>query len=70
MLISSGLETVTDAGLRQQVLRLRGIPLELVAQVPDVDAQVMAAFDEGGAPDIAQQAALRQDLAWMPQKCG
>jgi hypothetical protein len=44
--MGSGLETVTDTGFRADVLRLRRICLEFLAQVSDIDAQVVAALHE------------------------
>ena len=41
---------------------LRRVRLELLAQVADIDAQVMAAFHMRGSPYLAQQLAVRAGL--------
>ena len=66
----SGLEAVTDSGFGQKVFGLGRVILELLAQVADIDAQVMAALDVGRAPDFAQQVALGQYLAGVAEQGG
>src|SRR5215471_9811035 len=56
------LETIPDAGLGEYVPGLRRIRLELLPQMRDVDADVVAALDEAWTPDLAQQMPMREHL--------
>ena len=65
---SSGLESIADSGLGQDVARLGGISLELLPQARHIDADVVIALDEARSPDFAQQVPVRQHLADIAEK--
>src|SRR5512135_1543085 len=60
---ASGDEAVADAGFRQQVRRLGGVGLQLLAQAGDVDAQVVAVLGVARPPHLAHQVLVRHHLA-------
>lgn len=62
-------EPITDLKLGNQVLRLRGIVLELLTKIGHVDANVVRALDVPRPPDVQQQLAMRKHLA-MPADQG
>src|SRR5262245_1781653 len=60
---AANLETVADAGLVDQVARLCGVRLELLAELPHEDPQVLRVLDVGRPPDVSEQLTVRHDLA-------
>src|SRR5207244_1758879 len=60
---SVSLQTIANARFGEQITRPRGIPLQLVAKLAHVDAQVMALVSEARAPDLFQELAMGEDLA-------
>src|SRR5262245_22341273 len=56
-------QPIADAGLGQDQPRLAGIGLELGAQLPDIDAQILGLARLGGSPDLAQKLLVRNHAA-------
>ena len=56
-------EAVADAAHREEVLRLLGVELELLAQVADVDVDRARVAEGGVAPDARQQHLAREHPA-------
>ena len=56
-------QPVTHARLGDEMFGLRGVGLQFLAQMRDVDAQVMRLFHRLRPPNFRQQLAVRQNLA-------
>jgi hypothetical protein len=58
-------ESVADSGLRLNQRWFCWIRLDLLAQMRDVNAQVLAMLLGLRAPDFAQDVAMREYASWM-----
>ena len=58
-------EPVTNSRLSLNQRRFCRIGLDLLAQMRDVNAQVLAMFLGLRAPDFAQDVAMRENAPWM-----
>src|SRR5512139_1618560 len=61
----SGLEAVADARLGENVTRLGRVGFDLLAQMADIDPEVLMAFHRLGAPDLGKQLAVGHHPARM-----
>src|SRR5512139_3530897 len=61
----SELEAVADARLGENVTRLGWVGFNLLAQMADIDPEVLMAFQRLGAPDLGKQLAVGHHPARM-----
>jgi hypothetical protein len=61
-------QPVTHSNFSQQVLWLRRIGFQFLAQLGHVNAQVITVLDVGGAPDLCQQLAVGQNLTGIAEQ--
>jgi hypothetical protein len=61
-------QAIADARLGLNELRLRGILLDLPAQLSDEDAKILRVLLMRWAPYRAQDLSVRQDSAGLPRK--
>ena len=61
-------EAVSSARLREQVSRPRRVGLDLAAQLGDVDVEVVRLGLVRGAPDLAQDRPVREELALVQRE--
>src|SRR5690349_19753123 len=64
----SGAEAVAHAGLGDQVPGVRGVALELVAQLGEVDAQVAGLLALRGPPDVGEELVAADEPAPVPDE--
>src|SRR5262245_17084753 len=62
------MKAVTDPRLGENVVRVRRIRLNFLAQLADEDAQVFGLLDVVTTPDGTQQDAMRQHFAGMAEQ--
>src|ERR1041385_3632321 len=67
-LFVTGIESIPDPGLGEDVTRRGRIRFNLLSQVTDKHTQVLILFDVIPAPDRSEQRAMCQDLAGVLNK--
>src|SRR5690554_6919969 len=63
-----GFHAVADAGLGDDELGMGRVFLDLLADLTDIDAQILRVLAMGGAPDFLEDLLVREHLAAVKQE--